>query len=251
MSTPPSLRQQASAYAAVVRGVDPVPKRFVLFAQGRSGSTLLSELIGSHTDVAVADEILYHRVLLPRLWVEGRSRKQRAKPTFGFHVKLYQLIDTQHVRDPAAWLRRLSSDGWLVLHNWRRNVVRQVLSNATRDARGAAHDRGDRVDQDLRLRVDTAELLHYARLRTKYLEDERRILEGIDHVTFSYEDDLLISDKWQATADRAFAFLGVESQPVTTSLRRINAAPLPELIENYTDVERALAGTPFASMLHD
>jgi hypothetical protein len=225
------------------------PRKWLLFAQGRTGSTLFGELLGSHQEVVFADEILEARVRLPRLWVEGRRRRHPAK-VFGFHVKIYQLTDVQGVADPGAWLARMHRSGWRVLALHRRNTLRHVLSNMTIAATGTVHDRtGD--ERSPALTVDPDELVHWMRVRTAVRDAEGAALAHVPHELFVYEDDLADSAAWTATTQRAFAHLGVAPAPVSVGLRRRNAGRLEDLVANYAEVAAAVRRTEFAEHLEE
>ena len=246
---PVGLRTQAiTALRCLPVGDRPDPRKFVLFAQGRTGSTLLGELLGSHPQVVYADEILRARVRSTRLWVEGRRRRHPGK-VFGFHVKIYQLTDVQGVRDPGRWLAGMHRHGWAVVALRRRNLLRHVLSNMAIAASGTVHDRGGSTRAG-GLTVDPAELVHWIGVREGVGAAERRALAGVPHVALTYEDDLQDSDGWAAATGRVFAHLGLEPAPVTSSLRRTLPGPLEELIANYDEVASALRGTPYEQFLH-
>jgi hypothetical protein len=240
-------RQVATALRLLPLGGRPDPRKFVLFAQGRTGSTLLGELLGSHPQVVFADEILRARVLSTRVWVEGRRRRHPGK-VFGFHVKIYQLDDVQGVRNPARWLRGMHRHGWRVLALRRRNLLRHVLSNMTITATGTVHDRSGAAPRT-RLTVDPAEVLYWIGQREKVGAAETSALAGVPHLGLTYEDDLLDPARWDDTAGRVFAHLGLEPTQVSTSLRQRNPGPLADLVANYDDLAAALAGTPYASYL--
>jgi hypothetical protein len=225
----------------------PARGKFVLFAQGRTGSTLFGELLGSHPDVFFADEILRAKVLSPSLWVAGQRRRHRRR-VFGFHVKIYQLSDVQGVDDAGRWLRQMDDRGWRVLTLRRRNLLRHVLSNMTIEATGQVHDRSGAAGHR-QLHVDPDHVLHWMRIREQVGRDEDRALDGVAHESFVYEDDLADSAAWQGTADRAFQSLGVSSTPVAANLKRRNPMDLSDLISNYAELAAALKGTPYEAHL--
>jgi LPS sulfotransferase NodH len=247
----PPRRELAIAYAASLLPEPDAPK-FVLFAQGRSGSTLFGELLGSHPEVRFDDEILRGTVANPLRYVTGMRRRPRARHgAYGFHVKVYQLSDAQGVVDQHAWLRECVDRGWKIFYLHRRNFIRQALSNATRQRMAVPHFReGDGLARP-QVDVDPDLLLRYVEYRDRTGQWERAALEGIPHTVFEYEADLAESSSWDATAARAFAYLGVQPRPVDTSLRRINSGPISELVVNYNEVTRAFAATPYKALLED
>lgn len=223
------------------------PRRCLLFAQGRTGSTLFGELLDSHPEMHFAHEILRAKVPSVRLWVAGERRRH---PTlvYGFHVKIYQLTDVQGVADPARWLRRMADQGWRVLSLRRRNVLRHVLSNLAINATGLTHDRLGQGPT--RLTVDPVELVRWMDIRSEVGRRETAALSGVNHEAFVYEDDLLDSANWPETMARAFSFIGLDPVPVGTTLKRRNPGRLPDLIENYDEVAAAVASAGYAAFLN-
>jgi LPS sulfotransferase NodH len=223
--------------------------KFVLFAQGRTGSTLLGDLLRSHPAVFFGDEVLQARVRSTRVAVE-RLRWRHARHAVGFHVKIYQLTDDQGISDPGAWLRAMHRRGWRLVYLRRENLLRHVLSNMTAQAVNRYEDR-DGAGDDVQVHVDPAELVHWMNVRQQFGRDEVTALVGLPHLALSYERDLQDSTTWDATMQRVFGHLDLDPVPVATTLRRQNAAALADLIANYADVESALTGTEFARFLDD
>lgn len=229
---------------------EPPRSKFVLYAQGRSGSTLFGELLASHPEVVFADEILRGYVRHPSRYVEGLRRAPAARRhTFGFHVKVYQLSDVQHLAHPGEWLAARAEAGWRILHLRRANVLRQALSNMTRVHLDAPHFRDGDGRRRPAVQVDVDLLLRLVDNRVQVSEWEEATLAGVPHMKFEYESDLADESVWNATAARAYAYLDVDPRPVTTSLRKINAGDISALVSNYNDVVTAFSPTPHAWML--
>src|SRR4051812_11468170 len=86
---------QARAYLGLLRRrPQRDQRRFVVFAQGRTGSTLLVDLLRSSPGVHCDEEILDRPVRLPHLWIASR-RAARPGTGYGFKVKIYQLTGAQ------------------------------------------------------------------------------------------------------------------------------------------------------------
>ena len=234
-----------SAARIIVRPRTAETRKCVLFAQGRTGSTLFGELLDSHPQVRFAHEILRAKVPSTRLWVAGERRRFPDK-VYGFHVKIYQLTE-QGVDDPGRWLRRMSDAGWTVLALRRRNLLRHVLSNMTINTTGVTHDRLGR--ERTKQVVDPAELVEWIGKRDGVGRQEQRILADLPHEQFVYEDDLQDSSRWEATMSRAFRFLGLDPVPVETTLHRRNPGPLSDLIQNYDEVADAVTAAGYAEFL--
>jgi hypothetical protein len=231
---------------------EPSPAKFVLYAQGRSGSTLLGELLGSHDDVLFADEVLGRRVRHTQRYVDGLRKSPAARRrVYGFHVKVYQLSDTQLVADPREWLADCVARGWKVVYLRRRNYIRQALSNMTRREMNTSHFRtGDGLARP-RLRIEPELFRQLVENRAITTEWEAATLAGIPHVAVEYERDLLDPARWDETTAGLFDHLGLAPRPVTTTLRKINTGPIGALVDNYEDIVSMFTGTQFEPLLDD
>lgn len=223
--------------------------KFILFAQGRTGSTLLGDLLRSHPTVYFGDEILHAKVGSPT-WTAERLRWRHPRHAVGFHVKIYQLTQDQCVADPGAWLHRMQRRGWRVIALRRDNLLRHVLSNMTAQAANRYEERSDMVERvRVRPHVDPAELLHWMTVRRQVGADEAAALAGVEHLPLSYEHDLQDSTSWPATMQRVFGHLGLPPAEVATTMRKQNPGALASLIANYDEVAAAVSATEFAAYL--
>ena len=234
-----SLLRRARYYGALLTR-QPPDVRFVIFAQGRTGSTLLNQLLDSHPRVRCDGEILNigkTRVPLldPYRYTLGAASYSGAK-LYGYKVKVYQLTRHQRV-DPGQFLRRVQTEGWKIIYLRRNNLLKQALSNvmANRTGRGR-YKKNERID-NAPLRVDPDDLLQKISRREEYLEAEAEALDGLSYLEITYEQDLEADAAKQSTCDRIFEFLGVESYPVATDLKKINKDSLQDLIANYEEVK--------------
>jgi len=74
-------------------------------------------------------------------------------------------------------------------------------------------------------------------------------LRGRSVLRLSYEDD--IAGGPERAYRRVCEFLGLQPSEVSVLLRKTNPFSLREMVTNFEDLERALAGTEFAWMLSD
>jgi hypothetical protein len=221
--------------------------RFVLFSQGRTGSSLLESLLAAHPRVHRSTEILSKRRRLGHLYLFLDAESRRTSlPVFGAKVKIEQL-DFQGV-EPRRFLSLLVERDWRIIHLWRRDTLRQAVSHFVRRHRGESHRKVD-LEEELRLRIEPAKLIEQIEIRQERLRRELVAVEDLPHAEVIYEDDLLRAERHQPTADRLFELLGVSSVPVSTRFRKVTPEDLPSLIENWTQVRDALAGTAHAHWL--
>jgi hypothetical protein len=243
-----------------------------MFHIGRSGSTVVADLLAQHAEMqwgreiyteetnsrkaamktigAGADQLLDDPVRV----LEQRLAGAR-KPWYGFEVKFYHLRRLHFgLGDFIDALDRLGFDKQIVLvrHNFLRKIVSSVIASRT----GVWHLRaeGERtLPQPLHL--DPADISLDGRRQSllaflnEYANDFR-LLKGLvpaaSSLWLSYEDDV------QQDPRRAYRkivdHIGIAPLDVTVRLRRINPQPLSELVENIDEVRTYLAGTEFSWM---
>lgn len=228
----------------------PLPRvRFVIFAQGRTGSTLLTSTLNTHSQITCMDEILSAPRVAPIRFVSHAARRSGA-PCFGFHVKIYQLLAWQRVKDPASFLQKMHMCGWKIVYLWRENLLEQVVSNIFAEASGRYHfwsgDRADRLD---RVHVCTRRLLESMDSRDRCLGEEGAALRGVPHLKLNYERDLRSPETQPATFRRLQGHLEVDPEDISPRIQKSVRKPVADLIKNYTEVREALAGTRFERFL--
>lgn len=238
----------AATYSrAAVPGLPRPSTRFLVFAQGRSGSTLLTDLLNSHPQIFCADEILTFHRRSPALYAHACSVGHRAK-AYGFKVKIYQLTEAQGLKEPGEFLRQMHASGWKIAHLQRRNVLRQALSAMVAEQRDVYH-LGIGVAGPQPVHIDVDNLLWRADQRRGFCAAEEAALAGVPHMRLTYEDDLLHAETQDATAQRMFSWLGLPPAAVSVRLRKIVPDDLERIIANHDEVVAAVRSSAYAELL--
>jgi LPS sulfotransferase NodH len=215
--------------------------RFVIFAQGRTGSSLLRSLLNQHPDVSCDGEILSAAVN-DALHLANERAAACARRAYGFKAKIYQLTDVQHL-DAADFLRSLDDAGFRLIYLWRRNLLHHAVSNAFAERRGRYHDKAGESSTRPTVRLDPETIIGAMRRRRRHLEAERAALGDLPRLELVYEDALLDAADHQVTARRVFAYLGLQPVAVVTELAKSAAGNLRTLVSNYDELAAALSGT--------
>lgn len=237
--------QEAIAYLRLASPARP-RVRFVIFAQGRTGTWLLHDMLNAHPQITCDKEILQPRRLAPYAFVEGSSR--RTKSVYGFHVQIRQLLEVQHL-DPAAFLRRMDADGWRILYVRRQNILRQSISSMVARQRQLWHTTNPDELTQRRFTLDLDELMAWLDRRQRYLAQEAAALQGLPHLPLVYEEDLMAAARHQATMARIFAFLDVAIIPVAARTQRLGSDCLADTVENYQELVERVAASPYGGFL--
>ena len=221
--------------------------RVVIFAQGRTGSTLLENLICSTGYFRARGELLggYRNpyVSHPYPYLSGLS-KASPQENFIFHLKIYHLTRDRVRRgkkpiDPGAFLKKLSDDGWKIIYLKRKNTVRHIFSNFIVGYRGR-YDKLDNAREDIKIEVDLDLFEASVEQALEHERAEMEALAGLAYHPVVYEEDLENADDHQKTVDAILDFLSLEHRKVKAALKRINVKSLEEQILNYDEFYRLL-----------
>ncbi|MBK8050877.1 MAG: hypothetical protein IPK16_29520 [Anaerolineales bacterium] len=231
--------------------------RFVIVTNGRTGSTLLVNLLRSHPAIQCEDEILNERrwqgAQRPLGWLVRTEpapylawRARRAtKPVFGFKLKT-----GAQVVDLGRTLGSLYRRGWRLIYLARRDALQQTFSWCVAQASGRWQSNGDHPIRDNN--GVTLDVAAFQRDLSACVQDRQHLaalLHRWPHLALVYEDDLQHSDLWPATGARLCAFLGVAPAPLTSQVARTWERPYAEVVTNYAEILAAVAAGPFAYLV--
>ena len=212
---------------------------FVVFGQGRTGSTHLCSLLDSHPDVGCEREILKDKVdNVFRFLLE----KERASPfhlAWGFKVKPYQLTWT-HNMAPRYFLETVHSFGWRIIHLHRRDRFRHALSKIVLDIRAGmglgsqAKEEGQFIPP---IYVDPVELFRRMYEREAILSQELQDLADIPHLSIAHED---MVENPQREALIAFEYLGLPAHHATSPYKKVTPKNWEEQVLNSFEIKEAL-----------
>ncbi len=256
-NTPMLLREWLVYPMWLVRKAKIPKTKFVIFAQGRTGSTLLVDLLNSHPDVFTYGEIfrdgVIRNVRFPRIYAEALCSLSKA-PVCGFKVKILQLSHAQQ-KDPGETLWDFYRHGWHIIYlkrdNYLRHAISDMLSEATRVYHNVegAYVGDEKKAKSRKIHVDYNELFGIMQDLETRQQNEREALRGIPHHTVTYEDDLMGVDNQRRILSSLFEFLGLPEHDASTGMRKVAAKNLADNVENFAEIEERLRETKFASFL--
>lgn len=218
-------------------------KRVLIFAQGRTGSTLLDTLICSTSYFKQRGELLSgkkrNKIKFPYLFITGLTNV-KPKNNFVFHLKIYNLTKDREINgerkiDPAVFLNKLQKDGWKFIYLHRKNKLNHVLSNKIATKRKVFHQYDDQ-EEKFKLHLNPIEVKEAIEERKCFDSAELKALANIDFIQINYEDDLENSDNHQKTINYILDFIGLKNRKCHTLLKKINKSSQKDVIENYEEV---------------
>ncbi len=236
------LLETRTALAVLTRRPRADARHVLIYAQGRSGTTLLASLLAStgyFTDLGEPLHLFTREVWAPIQHMRGLGRMSAGNVVA--HVKGSQLLrERRRPVDGAEFLRSMADEGWTIVHVHRRGLADQVLSECLARARGAYH-KTDATSEDLRLRIEPTEFLERYERRLEYGVQDKLALAGLPHLALNYEDDLMDASRHQVTADQVLEAMGLPARTVRTDLHRIGGIDPRCRLENYDEIAAALA----------
>jgi LPS sulfotransferase NodH len=247
-----TLRRAATrAIAPVGRSHLAVDRRFVIYCPPRTGSDLLVHLLDTHPRVRCEGEILTPPVRHPFSWFDGRAAATglRGRSAWGFKLITHHLRwHADQYGDGPEFLERLVDDGFRIICLRRRSWLLQALSlvHATRTKYHFT------VDDDVRfepMTVDPVQLLYFLYDIEEQDETTVATLGDLPRVELWYEDDLLTTDRQQATLDRLTDELGVERIPATSRVVAVAPPTIEDRVANLDEVADLIGRTRFGRFL--
>jgi len=215
---------------------------FVIFGQGRSGSTLLKELLNSHPEITCEGELfntkekyIKNSFMLrliqkfPLAYFKYRRFISRS-PVYGFTLLQYQ------ASDPRKILSKLQDAGWEIIHISRNNLLNQCMSQLIANKTNLWHRREEQADAETTVQITLQEMITELINWNSGKIRERKNLKGITTVKVVYEDDLFDKNNWEQTTARIFKQLGTYPSSVQSSLQKTHNRHYSEIIENYDEL---------------
>lgn len=216
--------------------------RFVIFGLGRSGSTLLKQLLDSHPEITcegellnVADKYVTNSLLrkliykFPSQFFSLRSMLT-TKPVYGFTLLFYQYSP------PAKLIGKLVKKNWKLIRIYRENSLDQSLSHLVAEQTKRWHRFEREEIQISKLIISPEELINRLKIVNNNKVTETKLLEDFAHFKVVYEDDLKNEGDRPETTRKIFEYLGVSPAPVSASIQKTYCRPYSEIIENYEEL---------------
>jgi hypothetical protein len=235
----------------------PYPEtKFVIYTRGRTGSTVLTDLLNCHPDIFCDVEIfnfLYSRdrVFFPGSYINSCSKKAalHKKSVYGFKVKIAQLRIEHKYKNYHRILEDLHKDGWKFIHLIRKNYLRHKISNLLSFESNIYHIRENDETNKIKIKADCDILMASIKYGEEIEKTEEENLKDIPSLKLIYERDLLDNSRHQETADRIFSYLGLKTHKVKSQYKRVSPPDLRDTIINYDEVYNYFKNTEYFDLL--
>ena len=229
---------------------------FIIFGQGRSGSSLLKDLLDSHPEIDCLGDFLHKNQLqkkfgffrhliaqypIPYIYY---FKNKSEKSIFGF--KLFN----QHVKNIERTVATLYKKEWKIIHLHRENILKQSISWAIANQTSTWARSADTDDSNNKTyKIDPKLLLKHTGNRLQRTKLENQLMTKFDHLDVIYEYDLFNSDSWPETTRKVVAYLGIYPVEVQTKWLKTDQRPDSERISNFDEVMDYMKNNGFADLV--
>ncbi len=238
-------RHPLNQFLVYAKGAFAKPKNrkvtFILFAQGRTGSTVLTDLIKKssqiHCDGEIFGAFMPIKILFPTYYKRSLARVSTA-PIYGYRIKIYDLImfHNHTFQESIEFMRNEFNNGNKIIFLNRENKFRQAMSSLVAEARGTYHQKKGANGLAEKVVVDAKSIPERIEKLKQFSSWEKEALAGFDYLEINYEKDLLPPDRHQATLDRITEFLGVEACAADSQYKRSSDDDISKYVENHEEV---------------
>lgn len=232
--------------------------KFIILSQVRSGSSLLAEMLNSHSEIQCDGEIFnrkrfkYRRGKIKRffadywpyliVWLHQRKQK---KAHYGFKLHSSQL------KNPATFIDRLYNKGFIILDLRRNNVIQKAFSAsiAFSTNKWSVRKEEDRLSSPIEINPTLLfKCLEHAEEQNT-LQDT--LLIGKKYIRIVYENDLIDELKQAEFSKRICEQLQIPIEPIKGNYIKTDERPLSERISNYQELMTLIQQSRFAQYLNN
>lgn len=246
----------------------------VMFHIGRSGSSVLGDLLNQHPDIHWDGEI-YEDVL--QAWerqhntaltnssnftfqpVDRLRNRMRLseKKIYGCEVKFFHLNFTDYnLKNYIKQVYKLGIKRFIILR--RKNFLRKIVSSVIAHQQAKFHisSQEKAALNQVKLDVNNVQIDREGKPLIAYLQEFEEkfyeldlLLNNAEVLRLTYEDDIAASPL--VGYEKVCNFLEVKPQPVIVNYGQTTPFELANVIINFDDVKQTLNDTPFRWMLHE
>ena len=237
-----------------------VKKKVIMFHFGRSGSTVLGNMLDKHPNIRWAGEIFSEsglenapKEISPSQWIK-KHRYNTLKSVFGLETKylsFQQLGNSPINLSIEEYLELVESLGFhhFIMLN-RRNILRTLISTQIAFQNGIWHSKEQGKLVKLTLDFNNPmPLMAFLEQVTNEYENMQKLLLQKNHLNLTYEEDILVNPYFAYS--KVCSFLEYKPQAIQPDLKKTNPYSVKETLTNFAEVEKTLINTPYEWMLHE
>jgi len=212
--------------------------KFVIFSTGRSGSTLLVNMLNTNPQVHCTRELLRSKNIDPHKVIKI-SEQLCSKQVFGFKLLTYQLLNLQDtITDKKKFLEELSNNGYQIIYLERKNSLLQALSVLYAMQRNVWHYKNETKMKHTKITLPPERLANMIHEFEQFKIQERALLGDLPYLYLNYEKDLAKTANLKATVNKLEDHLNLSLQPPKLNLKKVTPKKLSSFLYNYQEISK-------------
>jgi hypothetical protein len=236
---------------------------FIVLGTGRTGSSLLVSSLRSHPAVLAFSELINpNEIQFNTPPFDNHNRhliRLRMRRTAEFLDNLvYRPVASsiqaigfkafyRHLHEiPALGKYLLAHQDIKTIHLKRRNLLRAFVSSQIAAKTKVYGMSSTDARQKTTVRIDIDKCLRYLQNQSEAVAQYDALLSDRTVLHIEYAD---LSDRYEATMLNVQTFLGVGPHQLSSNKMKQNPYLLPEIVENFADLQAALRGLPWEQFL--
>lgn len=227
--------------------------KFIILCQARTGSSLLSELLNSHSAIHCDGEIFNPKSLqkqwgqlglfvakkFPRLFVWYNYRK-RKKEHYGFKLILGQ------VQDVESFVQSLYKQGYILINLQRHDIIQTAFSACIAKQSGQWYINQEQKRVNEKIVIDKNELFLRITHTIQQNELQNKLITHKKYIDVVYESDLLDTHKQAGFIPRICEQLAIPIESLNAISIKTHERPLSERVSNYNELIAELKDSEYA-----
>ena len=231
---------ELSSYAqSKIRKTHHPKVKFIIFGTGRSGSTLLVDMLRSNPQIHCDNELFHRKLVNPFSLIERRAHMFDAI-AYGFKCLTYQIYEVLGYTNHQEFIDTLHQLGYKIIYLRRDNTLMQALSNMYARYRNIYHTKANKrvSGHTSKINVDFEVLDDWMQRLDEQKTFEQTLLRDVPHLNVSYEADLMVPESHRQTVQKIGEFLGIDcSAAPKVSLRKASPTQLEDYVENLSELK--------------
>jgi LPS sulfotransferase NodH len=214
--------------------------KFILFTQGRTGSTLLLNLLNQHPNIYCDNELIQRKFSNTTKYLDGRALMHSEK-VYGLKLKPHQIIKYLNIEKSRTVVKDLYDNGWKIVYLRRGDFFRHALSNQIAQQRGYFFKTQSEFNNVPKAYLDPEAVRAEYKARFKFKQDEDDALSGLAYKEVVYEQDLMTADQRKDTLSNICRFLNVSDSftPVVPFVKSTQE-DLSRVVSNIDEINSEL-----------
>ena len=213
-----------------------VEKKFLILSSGRSGSTLLENILASNPNIHCEGELLRGKNFNPKKVIQ-LSEQSSPNTIFGFKLLTYQLLEIQTaIPDKKNFLHYLVNNGYKIIYLERSNSLLQALSVLYAMQRNVWHYKQDTDVKTFKIKLNPEKLSNTVLDFEAFKVKEKQLLENIPYLYINYEEDLNPANQMPLTIANLSDFLELPLFQPDIRLKKVTPRQLSKYVSNYREI---------------